>query len=158
MTVTTPAWADGGQIPRKHTQAGGEVSPPLAWTNAPEGTASFVLLVHDPDAPSGNGTDDTLHWLVWNISGATRDLGEDASRAGLPQGAQQISATSPRYRGPGAAASGPAHHYTFELFALDAPVDVPATVTAPAQVRAAVLAGMAGHVRGKGVLVGLFKR
>ncbi len=158
MTLTSSAWTDGGQIPRKYTQPGGEASPPLAWANTPENVSTFVLLAHDPDTPTGNGTDDTLHWLVWNIPGTVRELGENASRAGLPQGALQISATAPSYRGPGAAAAGPAHHYTFEIFALDAQVDVPPSVTAPAQIRAAVMAGMAGHVRGKGVLVGLFKR
>ena len=158
MTLTSSAWTDGGQMPRKHTQPGGEASPPLAWTNAPENASTFVLLVHDPDTPTGSGTDDTLHWLVWNIPASVHELAENASRAGLPQGSVQISATAPSYRGPGAAAAGPAHHDIFELFALDAQVDIPPTITAPAQIRAAVMAGMAGHVRGKGVFVGLFKR
>jgi Raf kinase inhibitor-like YbhB/YbcL family protein len=158
MTLTSSAWTAGGQIPRKYTQPGGEASPPLAWTNAPDNVSTFVLLVHDPDTPTGNGTDDTLHWLVWNIPASVHELADDASRAGLPQGALQISATAPSYRGPGAAAAGPAHHYTFEIFALDTQLDVPPGTTAPAQIRAAVMAGMAGHVRGKGVLVGLFKR
>ncbi len=76
MTLSTPAWADGGVIPAKYTQAGDEVSPPLAWSGAPEGTASFVLVVHDLDAVINPGNDfaaplrdtpDVLHWLVWNI-------------------------------------------------------------------------------------------
>src|SRR5262245_22463010 len=83
MTLTTPAWPDGGQIAAKHTQAGGEVSPPFAWTNVPDGVASFVLLAHDIDAAAGNGTDDILHWLLWNIPAATRSLSE-----GLPARAE----------------------------------------------------------------------
>jgi phosphatidylethanolamine-binding protein (PEBP) family uncharacterized protein len=75
-----------------------------------------------------------------------------------PDGIRQISVSGPYYRGPGAAASGPAHHYAFELYALDGPVNVPAVGQSPADTRAAVLAAMAGRVRGKGVYVGLFKR
>jgi phosphatidylethanolamine-binding protein (PEBP) family uncharacterized protein len=71
---------------------------------------------------------------------------------------RQISATGPNYRGPAAPASGPPHHYLFELYALDAPIDVPPVGASPAQTRAAVFAAMAGHVRGKGVYTGTFKR
>ena len=71
---------------------------------------------------------------------------------------RQISATGPNYRGPAAPASGPPHHYVFELYALDTTIDVAAVGASPAETRAAVMAAMAGHVRGKGVLVGLFKR
>jgi len=159
MTLTSPAWPDGGQIPIKYTQAGEEASPPLAWSNVPDTAASFVLIVHDVDAAIGNGTDDLLHWMLWNIPGTTTSLPERvAAGAQLPDGTRQISATGPNYRGPGAAASGPAHHYVFELFALDAALDVPAVGASPPQTRAAVVAAMAGHVRGKAVYVGLFKR
>src|SRR5204862_4685596 len=72
MTLTTTAWTDGGQIPAKYTQAGPQVSPPLAWSNVPEGIISFVLVVHDLDAATAPGTDDILHWLVWNIPAAVR--------------------------------------------------------------------------------------
>jgi len=159
MTLTSPAFGDGAPIPAKYTQAGGEASPPLAWSNPPDGTTSFVVVVHDPDAAIGNGTDDMLHWMVWNIPASARGLPERVAHGpDLPDGARQISATGPFYRGPGAAADGPAHHYTFELFALDTMVDVPAVGMSPPQTRAAVVAAMAGHVRGKAVLVGLFKR
>src|SRR5262249_26564958 len=57
MTLTTGAWADGTTIPIRYTQAGDEVSPPLAWSNVPDGAASFVLIVHDPDAPIAGGSD-----------------------------------------------------------------------------------------------------
>jgi Raf kinase inhibitor-like YbhB/YbcL family protein len=158
MTLTT-AWPDGGQIPVKHAQPGGDISPAIAWTNVPEATASFVLVVHDLDAVTGSGVEDLLHWLVWNIPGTARALPEHVPQgATLAEGTRQISATGPNYRGPAAPASGPAHHYVFELFALDAPVDVPPVGASPAQTRAAVAAAMAGHVRGKGVYTGTFKR
>jgi len=159
MTLTASAWPDGGRIPPKHTQEGGEVSPALAWSNAPEGVVSYVLVVHDVDAAVGSGIDDILHWLVWNMPGASTSLPEGVpATPQLPDGTRQISATSPGYRGPGAPASGPPHHYLFELFALDTLVDVPAVGASPPQTRAAVTAAMAGHVRGKAVYVGLFRR
>jgi Raf kinase inhibitor-like YbhB/YbcL family protein len=159
MTLTTTAWTDGGQVPLTHTQAGEEVSPPLSWSNAPEGTTSFVLIVHDVDAATGRGTDDMLHWMLWNIPGTATALPEAMPHGSqLPDGTRQISVSGPYYRGPGAPASGPAHHYLWELYALDATIDVAAVGASPAETRAAVLSAMAGHVRGKAVLVGLFKR
>jgi Raf kinase inhibitor-like YbhB/YbcL family protein len=159
MTLTTPAWADGGVIPAKYAQQGGDVSPPLSWSSVPETAASFVLIVHDLDAATGPGTEDTLHWLVWNIPATARSLPERVPQgATLADGSRQISATGPNYRGPAAPASGPPHHYVFELFALDGMLDVPAVGATPAQTRAAVIAAMAGHVRGKAAYTGLFKR
>jgi len=152
-------WPDGGSIPTRYTQAAGEESPPLQWTDAPDGVVSYVLVMHDVDAAAGNGTDDTLHWLVWNIPGSQTQLpGSIPQGAQLSSGARQISATGPNYRGPGAPASGPAHHYVFELFALDVMLDVPAVGASPPQTRAVVMAAMAGHVRGKAAYVGVFKR
>ena len=143
---------------RSIPRPGDQVSPPLAWSNVPDTATSFVLLVHDLDAAAGNGTDDILHWMLWNIPAARAALRRCAAGSQLQDGTRQISASGPYYRGPGAPAAGPAHHYAFEFFALDAAVDVPAVGASPPQTRAAVVAAMAGHVRGKGVLVGLFHR
>lgn len=159
MTLATTAWPDGGQIPATYTQAGAQLSPPLTWNHVPDGIVSFVLLAHDLDAPIGTGADDILHWMLWNIPATTRGLQEGVPQGSqLPDGTRQISVSGPYYRGPGAPAAGPPHHYVFELFALDVPVDVPPVGAPPAQTRAAVATAMAGHVRGKAVYVGLFKR
>ena len=159
MTLGTLAWPDGGQIPARYTQAGDQESPPFAWSNVPDGVASFVLIAHDVDAATGSGTDDMLHWLLWNIPSSARSLAEGVpSLSQLPDGTRQISVSGPYYRGPGAAAAGPAHHYIFELFALDNSLDVPPVGASPSLTRAAVLAAMAGHVRGKAGYVGLFRR
>ena len=159
MTLGSAAWPDGGQIPALHTQAGGDVSPALTWSNLPEGIASFVLIVHDLDAPVSPGTDDALHWLVWNIPGTARGLSEGVAQgANLPDGSRQISATGPNYRGPAASASNPVHHLVFELYGLDAMLEVPAVGASPSQTRAAVIAAMTGHVRAKGVYTGGFRR
>lgn len=159
MTLTSSAWPDGGAIPAKHTQEGDDMSPPLSWSGAPDGVVSYALIVHDADAAIGSGTDDLLHWMLWNVPAAVTSLREHVPAiAQLPDGTRQISATGPYYRGPGAAASGPSHHYIFELFALDAMIDVPAVGASPPNTRAAVVAAMAGHIRGKAVYTGLFKR
>ena len=158
MTLTTTAFPDGGQIPAKYTQAGQQTSPALTWTNAPPNTASFVLHMHDLEAARNRTTDDQLHWLVWNIPASATGLPE-----GVPQGAQlqdgsyQISASGQVYRGPGAAANGPMHHYTFEIFALDTKVDVPPAADA-FETRINVMKAMQGHIIGKAVYMGLFHR
>lgn len=159
MTLTSSAFTDGGMIPMKHAQAGHDVSPPLSWTGAPDSTRSFVLIVHDADAAIGDGTDDMLHWMVWNIPGNMTSLPE-----GLPQGSQapnnlrQISGTGPYYRGPAAPSTGPVHHYIFELYALDNTFNVAAVGQTSAATRAAVMSAMATHIRGKATLVGLYRR
>lgn len=161
MTIAAP-WAPGAEIPVKYTQAGDEVSPALSWDNVPDTAVSFALIVHDVSAPAGQGTDDVLHWMVWNIPAAARSLPEGVPQGPvLSDGSRQLSVTGPNYRGPAAPASGPMHVYVFELYALDAMLDVPALGPAGAtvvQTRAAVMAAMAGHVRGKAVTSGVFKR
>lgn len=158
ITLTSGAFESGGLIPDRHAQPGRDVSPPLAWSGAPDSTRSYVLLVRDLDAPMGDGTDDALHWLVWNIPGTTTSLPE-----GMPSGAQsgamrQISVSGPYYRGPAAPPTGPVHHYAFELYALDALVNVAPTTMSPALTRAEVMKAIANHVIGKGVLVGRYRR
>lgn len=161
MTLTAP-WAPGAEIPLKYTQAGDEVSPALSWDNPPETAVSFALIVHDVSAPTGPGTDDVLHWMVWNIPAATRALPEGVPQGPtLADGSRQISVTGPNYRGPAAPASGPAHVYLFELYALDTMINVPAVApqgVPVSQTRADVMAAMATHVRGKAVTAGVYRR
>jgi Raf kinase inhibitor-like YbhB/YbcL family protein len=158
MTLTTTAWPDGDPIPAKYTQAGEQVSPPLTWTNTPPNTVSFVLHMLDPDVARNKTTDTQVHWLVWNIPGTATGLPEGVPQgADLPDGSRQISATGPVYRGPGAPATGPPHHYTFEIYALDTKLDV-APLADAFETRAAVMKAMQGHILGKAVYVGLFRR
>jgi Raf kinase inhibitor-like YbhB/YbcL family protein len=104
------------------------------------------------------GTEDQVHWLVWNIPGTATGMPEGVPQgATRPDGSQQISASGPVYRGPGAPAVGPVHHYTFELYALDTKIDVQPGADAW-ETRTKVWAAMNGHVLGKAVYVGLFKR
>jgi len=159
MTLTTIAFPDGSQIPSKYTQAGEQVSPALTWTNTPAGTVTFVLHMHDMEGARNKTTEDQLHWLVWSIPAETRALPEGVPMGDLKDGSHQTSATGNGvYRGPGAPANGPYHHYVFELFALDTRIDVPANPTDPFDTRAKVLAAIQGHVLGKAVYLGFFRR
>lgn len=158
MTLKTTAFPDGGQIPVKYTQAGDQTSPELTWTNTPPNTASFVLHVHDLEAARNRTTDDQLHWLVWNIPGSATGLPEGVPQgAELKDGSRQISASGPMFRGPGAPANGPMHHYTFEIFALDTKLDVQPAADA-FETRTNVMKAMQGHILGKAVYMGLFHR
>jgi Raf kinase inhibitor-like YbhB/YbcL family protein len=158
MTLTTTAFPDGGQIPARYTQAGEQISPALVWTNVPPNTMSFVLHMHDPEVARNRTTEDQVHWLVWNIPGTATGLPEGVPQgAELKDGSRQISASGPVYRGPGAPATGPMHHYTFEIFALDTKLDVQPASDA-FETRTAVLKAMQGHILGKAVYMGLFRR
>lgn len=164
MVLTVQGFPDGGQIPVRFSQAapgaapGEGTSPALSWTNVPPGTQSFVLNMRDLDVARNRTTEDQAHWVVWNIPAATTSLPEGVPRgARLANGAYQISATGPVYRGPGAPATGPQHHYMFEIYALDIALDVEPTADA-FETRANVFRAMQGHVLGKAVYGGLFKR
>ena len=164
MTMTVAGFADGGMVPVKYSQAaegvapGEGTSPEIKWMNAPAGTQYFVLHMHDMDLARNRTTDDQPHWVVWNIPGTATGLPEGVAKGSQrPDGSYQISATGPMYRGPGAAATGPLHHYVFELFALDGKVDVQPTADA-FETRANVLKAIQGHILAKAVYGGLFKR
>src|SRR5262245_53414302 len=159
MRLMSNAFIDGGLIPLKYTQAGEQASPQLAWANAPAGTQSFILHMHDMEGARNKTTEDQLHWLVWNIPAETRALPEGVPMGDLKDGSRQTSATGNGvYRGPGAPANGPYHHYVFELFALDTKIDVPANPADPFDTRAKVLSAIQGHVLGKAVYLGFFRR
>ena len=159
MRLMSNSFIDGGAIPLKYTQAGEQASPQLAWANAPMGTQSYVLHMHDMEGARNKTTEDQLHWLVWNIPAETRALPEGVPMGDLKDGSHQTSATGNGvYRGPGAPANGPYHHYVFELFALDTKIDVPANPADPFDTRAKVLAAIQGHVLGKAVYLGFFRR
>ena len=166
MTLTIPSFPDGGQFPVKFSQAapgvatGEGTSPAMTWANVPAGTQSFVLNMHDMDLARNKTTDDQAHWVVWNIP---------ATATGMPEGVRkwfangrwklsdQRDGAGMRYRGPGAPATGPFHHYVFELFALDTSLDVLPSGDA-FETRANVIGAIQGHILAKAVYGGLFRR
>ena len=158
MVMTIAAFPDGGVIPDHYTQAGDQTSPAISWTNAPAGTVTFFLNMHDPEFSHNHTADDQVHWLVWNIPGTATGLPEGVPKgAQLADGAYQLSVGGPVYRGPGAPAFGPRHHYTFELYALDTKLDVQPGADA-FETRANLLKAISGHVIGKAVYIGLFHK
>ena len=158
MVLTIPGFADGSEIPVKYTQAGEQTSPAINWTNTPPGTVSFLLHMHDMEGSRNRTTDDQLHWLVWNIPPTATGLPEGVPMgAQLQNGAYQTSASGLMYRGPGAPAAGPRHHYTFELFALDTKIDMQPG-SDPFETRTNVIKAIQGHILGKAVYMGLFHR
>ena len=164
MTLTIAGYPDGGHIPVKFSQAapgvapGEGTSPAIQWANTPAGTQSFVLHMHDIDVTRNKTSDDQVHWVVWNIPASAKGLPEGVPKGSeRPDGSYQISATGAMYRGPGAPANGPFHHYVIELYALDSKVDVKPSSDAFAT-RADVIKAIQGHILGKAVYTGLFKR
>jgi len=159
FTLAISGWPDGDDIPLKYTQAvPAPISPAMSWSNVPTGTRSFVLHFHDPDVSINRTTATQVHWLVWGIPGTATSLAENLPQGPqLPDGSRQISASGQIYRGPGARAAGPKHHYTFELYALDTTIDVPMGANEQ-ETRTAVMAAIQGHILGKAVYTGLFKR
>ncbi|MBC5810857.1 MAG: YbhB/YbcL family Raf kinase inhibitor-like protein [Candidatus Eremiobacteraeota bacterium] len=121
MRLTSSTFAHDGTIPKDcaHVMAGGKnISPGLAWSDAPAGTKSFALLCHDPDAPTGTGF---YHWVVFDIPAATTALerGNGDAKSAVPTGAMAgfTDYGEIGYGGP-APPPGPAHHYHFTLYAL----------------------------------------
>jgi Raf kinase inhibitor-like YbhB/YbcL family protein len=114
--------------------------------------------MRDLDVARNKTTDDQAHWVVWNLPANTTGLPEGVPKGPkLSNGAYQISATGQMYRGPGAGANGPKHHYVFEIYALDAAISVEPTADA-FETRANVMKAMQGHILGKAVYGGLFRR
>jgi len=89
LAITSPAFKQGDVIPTKYTRDGANISPPLEWHDAPPETRSFVVLVEDPDAPSGS----FLHWTMYNIPAGETGLPEGTAGHG-PGGAGRASTGS----------------------------------------------------------------
>ena len=155
MTITSTAFANGQAIPQKYTGEGEDVSPPLAWSNPPEGVRQLALICDDSDAPSG----DWVHWVIYMIPANAAGLPEaipPGERPATPTGsAQGVNSWPGRilgYKGP-LPPPGRTHHYHFKLFALEVVLDL-----APGLDKAALLVAMEGHILAKAELVGTYER
>lgn len=116
LELDSPAFDDGKPLPRRYAHGGDNLSPPLHWSGAPEGTRSFALVVEDPDAPKGT----FRHWAIYDLPGDRRDLPEAAGRVGQPFGRQGVNDFGEaRYDGPQPPKGHGVHHYHFRLLALD---------------------------------------
>jgi len=154
LTVTSPAFTDGGAIPARFTADGEGVSPPLAWAGVPAHAAALVLIVEDPDAPAINPL---VHLIAWNLlpNDGGLEEGELASPAG--EGRQhdlgRNSFLKDAWLPPDPPTGHGTHRYLFQLFALERTAAVPASPG-----RAALVDAMKGHVIAKGLLTGTYQR
>lgn len=148
LTVTTPAFKAGGDIPFENTQYRGNIFPGLEWTAGPSGTKSYVVILQDGDAMH-NGAP-IFHWSMINIPSSVTKL--DAKMSAPPEGASygpNIRGTNQPYMGPHTPA-GPKHRYHFQVFALD--TTIPSNGAGSYD---ALTGAMTGHVLASGEVIGL---
>jgi hypothetical protein len=151
MRLWSPAFEEGKPIPVAYTCDGKDVSPPLNWEGAPEGTRSFALICDDPDAPMGTW----VHWVLFNIPADSTSLPEGVpTDAKLPDGARQGLSDFGRtgYGGP-CPPRGKPHRYFFKLYALDTVLELEGNIR-----KADLERAMAGHVLAQAQLMGTYQR
>ena len=152
FTLKSTAFTNGGEIPRKYTCNGENVSPALSWSEAPSHARTLVLIADDPDAPAGTWT----HWILWNIPANATSLPEalPPSQESLTNGARQGKNDFGRigYGGP-CPPPGRPHRYFFRLYALGATLDLK-----PGAGRSELESAMNAHVLASAEWMGLFKR
>lgn len=149
LTVTTPAFASGAQIPFENTQYRTNTFPGLTWTAGPKGTKTYAIIMQDSSLLLRGAP--ILHWTMFNIpSGVTSlpaGMTPEAKPPGSAYGPNYLGAAKP-YTGP-RTPPGPGDDYHFEVFALD--TTVPDTAGSSYQ---ALTEAMAGHVLASGEVVG----
>jgi para-nitrobenzyl esterase len=144
LTVTTPGWKHGADIPPAFTQYRTNTFPGLAWTAGPAGTQSYAIIMQDGD---GRGANPILHWIAGNIPATVLKL--DSAMTTLPAGAANGGRGGRGYSGPRTPA-GPKHRYHIQVFALDI-VLPPEALANPM----AMTAAMKDHVLASGEVIGL---
>jgi len=150
LTITSPAFAEEGMIPKKFTCDDADVSPALEIKGVPEGTKSLALIADDPDAPVGNW----VHWVLFNLPPDTKKLDEAMPKdAALKNGARQgvTDFGRPGYGGP--CPPGGTHRYFFKVYALDAMLTVAGKAT-----KKDLETAMKGHILAEGRLMGKYAR
>jgi len=150
LSLRSSSFSNGAPIPVQHSLQGGNLSPPLSWTNAPANTKSFVVIMDDPDAPGGTWD----HWIIYNIPAGTTSLAENAGASGsggLPSGAVHGTNSwgNNYYQGP-SPPSG-THRYYLKLYALSVSQLNPSGTT-----KAEIEAAMAGKILGQAELMGTY--
>lgn len=151
FAISSPSFPNGGEIPRKFTCDDADVSPELAWTQAPAGTQSFALIADDPDAPVGTWT----HWVLFDLPANTDNLSENISKVDeLPNQARQGRNDFRKigYNGP-CPPPGKPHRYFFKLYALSAKLNM-----RPGASKQEIEQAMQGHVLGRAEWMGKYQR
>jgi Raf kinase inhibitor-like YbhB/YbcL family protein len=154
MKLTSPSFENQGEILKKYTCDGKDIPPALTWSNIPEGTKSFALIVDDPDAPDpANPRMTWVHWVIYNIPSAIRSLPEGVKENDLPKGTLQglNDWKKTGYGGPCPPIGK--HRYFHKLYALDI---ILSDLKQPT--KAKLEKAMEGHILSKAELVGLYQR
>jgi Raf kinase inhibitor-like YbhB/YbcL family protein len=148
--LTSTAFATGQPIPARYSCLGQDVSPPLAWTDPPQGTQSFALIADDPDAPVGTW----VHWVLYNLPADSLGLPEDVpSEDTLADGSRHGQNSWGRVGYGGPCPPSGTHRYFFGLYALDTQLDLPV-----GKDKKQLLKAMEGHVLAQAELMGTFTR
>lgn len=145
FSVISPAFADGTAIPEPYTCKGQNINPPLNILNVPSGAKSLALVMHDPDAVSGDFT----HWLVWDIPAGTVSVAVNSVPVGAIQGLNSRGEIG--YTGPCPPPGTGTHRYMFDFFALDKMLSLDAHSD-----RQRVELAMQRHIVDRTILTGLF--
>jgi Raf kinase inhibitor-like YbhB/YbcL family protein len=154
FVLTSPAFADHGAIPKQYTCEGADISPPLSWSKAPQGTKSLALIVDDPDAPDPRAPKMTwVHWVIHNIPADAHGLAEGAAQRGMPTGAVQGRNDWKRIGYGGPCPPIGKHRYFHKLYALD-------TVLSGLEhpTKADLLKAVQGHILAQAQLVGTYQK
>jgi Raf kinase inhibitor-like YbhB/YbcL family protein len=151
LAIESSAFEMEGTIPKRYTCDGGDVSPPLSWSEPPAGTQSLVLICDDPDAPIGTWD----HWVLFNIPAAVRSLPEGVAADEVIEGVGTHGTNSWRRLGYGGPCppEGPAHRYYFKLYALDTALDLD-----PGADKQDVEKAMTEHILAQGQLMARYGR
>jgi len=154
LELSSPSFANGGEIPPLFTCEGKDLSPALEWRHVPRETASFVLIVDDPDAPDPKAPKMTwIHWILYDLPASATGLAEAVKDAELPPGTRQGLNDWRRTGWGGPCPPIGRHRYYFRLYALDAKLG-----QLPRPTRAAVDAAMHGHVLASAELMGTYEK
>jgi Raf kinase inhibitor-like YbhB/YbcL family protein len=154
LSMTSDAFADGGEIPTEYTCEGEDLAPALQWAGVPDGTRSLVLIVDDPDAPDPEAPKMTwVHWVLYNIPADATALRKGVTAPALPPGTHEglNDWQRPGYGGPCPPVGR--HRYFHKLYALDTTLPEMRRAT-----KAEVEASMQGHVLAQAQLMGTYQK
>ena len=151
LSISSPAFQDGDPIPAKYTCDGEDVSPPLEWSNVPDGTESIALIVDDPDAPGGT----FVHWVFYDLPEDSDGLAEGISTRRLgalggSSGSNNLGESG--YGGP-CPPRGDEHRYFFRLYSLDGELGLESGAT-----KSELFQAMEGRVLDQAELMGTYQR
>ena len=152
LTLFSPAFAPGGEIPREYTCEGADISPPLAWQGVPAGAKSLAIIVDDPDAPDPEAPRMIwVHWALYNLPPETAGLAEDVGARDLPEGADIGLNDYGRADYSGPCPPVGRHRYFHKLYALDLVLEELERPT-----KAQLVEAMQGHVLAEAELIGTY--